>query len=433
MKQLKVIIVDREVGTLEWDQGQLRFHYSEAWRVDEQSYPLSISLPLSQAVHEHSSIEPVLWGLLPDNPLIVERWASRFNVSPRNVFGLLEHVGEECAGAAQYVRQDRVETILQPTTPSVQWLDKSGIAERLRTLRTEPSAARKASDRGHFSLAGAQPKTALLCAKGQWGIPEGRTPTTHILKPPSASYEALVENEHLCLALSRAMGIPCARSEILRFEDEVAIVVERFDRPSIQVSKGDPSDNTGLGRRILRVHQEDFCQALGRSPALKYQRDGGPAPKDLANLLRDHSSDPREDGQTLLDALLFNWLIVGTDAHAKNYSLLFTRGPRIRMAPLYDLASYLPYDDDPQRTRLAMKLGGKYRLRDITRYHLEKLADELALDPADVVERAARMAETLPQQVNRVWGKAGVEHPSAAKLADLLAARASDCLRLLNA
>ncbi|PTH92513.1 type II toxin-antitoxin system HipA family toxin, partial [Staphylococcus shinii] len=149
--------------------------------------------------------------------------------------------------------------------------------------------------------AGAQPKTALLLRDGRWSVPAGRTPTTHILKPPSDAFDGHAENEHFCLALARRLGLPAAHSDVRRFDGEAAIVVPRFDRIEYD-------------GQLLRVHQEDFCQALAISPTRKYQNEGGPSPEAIVDALRTHSSSPARDVDTFIDALAFNWLIAGTDA-----------------------------------------------------------------------------------------------------------------------
>src|SRR5262249_2084174 len=160
--------------------------------------------------------------------------------------------------------------------------------------------------------------------RGRWGVPSGRTPTTHILKPPMPELNGHVENEHFCLALARELGLPAAASDVRRFDKEIAIVVERYDRVQIR-------------GRLTRVHQEDICQRLGVRPARKYESEGGPGIRGIAELLRTHSSARDDDLATFLDAIAFNWLIAGSDAHAKNYSILLAGGGQVRLAPLYDL------------------------------------------------------------------------------------------------
>lgn len=426
---LLALFAGREVGVVRRERGnRLSFGYHEQWRSAPSAFPLSLSMPLAAAEHGHDAIAAFLWGLLPDNEFILQGWARRFKVSARNAFALLSHVGEDCAGAIQFVSPSRVEAVLVTGTPEVEWLDEAGVAERLRALRTDPAAWRIARDVGHFSLAGGQPKTALLHVRGRWGVPAGRTPTTHILKPPTGALDGHAENEHVCLALARALAIPAASSEVLRFQDEVAVVVERYDRQPLL----DPV----RGQVILRLHQEDLCQAIGLMPTSKYQDDGGPSSESVVELLRTHSSRPSEDVATFIDALAFNWLIAGTDGHAKNYSLLHGAGGRVRLAPLYDLASVLPYDDfEPQRVKLAMKVGGKYRLRDIGLHQWEKLARELRLDPETVVGQVAKLAGLVPGNVEEILERArvaGLTHGLIKKLGRALTMRSRQCLMALT-
>jgi serine/threonine-protein kinase HipA len=279
-------------------------------------------------------------------------------------------------------------------------------------LRQDPSATRRATDHGQFSLAGAQPKTALLQRDGRWGVPAGRTPTTHILKPPTTAFDGHAENEHFCLALARRLGLPATRSELHRFDGEPAIVVTRFDR----------IEQRG---QLLRVHQEDLCQALAVPPVRKYQSDGGPGPLAIIEVLRTHSSAPSRDVDTFIDALAFNWLVAGTDAHAKNYALLSGRGGRVRLAPLYDLGSALPYPALRQdKLAMAMKIGNTYRLRDIRRRHWESLLRDARVDIEAALARIASMAEALPDHASdlgRHMRDDGLDHPLLKSLPILLA------------
>jgi len=423
--RLLALHAGREVGAVQKGRGnRLTFRYREEWRSSPGAFPLSLSMPLAAADHGHEVITAFLWGLLPDNELILERWGRRFGVSARNAFALLAQVGEDCAGAIQFVRPERVDAVLASGAADIDWLDEKAVADRLRALRVDPAAWRIARDVGHFSLGGAQPKTALHHMNGRWGVPSGRTPTTHILKPPTVGLDGHVENEHVCLALARALRIPAASSEVMSFHDEVAIVVERYDRQATQRT-----------RAVVRVHQEDLCQALGLMPTSKYQNDGGPSPERVVDLLRTHSSNPREDVGTFVDALAFNWLIAGTDGHGKNYSVLHGPGGRLRLAPLYDLASVLPYDDfEPQRVRLAMKIGGKYRIRDIGRRQWERLAGDLRLDPEETVDRVVELARLVPERSSEVLQIArskGLTHPILEKLGRALMARSEQCLSTL--
>jgi len=422
--ELVALLGGKEVGRVRKDtRGRLTFVYDEGWRQAPDAYPLSLSMPLAAEEHGPSAVGAFLWGLLPDNERVIDRWAAKFQVSARNVFALISHVGEDCAGAVQFVTPDRLDAIRSGKEDEVEWLDELDIAKRLQTLRDDPAAWRLPRDTGQFSLAGAQPKTALLLQNGRWGIPCGRIPTTHILKPPTGHFDGHAENEHICLMLARKLGLPVAETKVMRFEEEIAIAVERYDR---QFSANE----------IVRVHQEDVCQALGIMPTKKYQNEGGPSPADIVELLRTYSTDREDDVDTFVEALGFSWLIAGTDAHAKNYSLLLDSGPHVRLAPLYDIASILPYDQvDMHKIKLAMKVGGEYRLSQIGLRQWQKFARETRVDADELIERLTFMANQLPDAVNAARARAhqeGLDNAIIERLATQLIERAGTCQRTLS-
>jgi serine/threonine-protein kinase HipA len=404
------------------NNGRLKFLYEEAWRAADDAFPLSLSMPLTSLEHSHERIDAFLWGLLPDNPTVLDNWGRQFQVSPRNAFALLSHVGEDCAGAVQFIPPERVAALLAKRADRVLWLTEQEVAERLRILRADHSAWRLQGDTGLFSLAGAQPKTALLFEKDRWGVPSGRTPTTHILKPPVGALAGFIVNEHLCLQLARRLEFPTANSRVMSFDGERAIVVERFDR----------------ARRAegwLRIHQEDLCQALGVHPSRKYQHDGGPGPKAIVELIRNHSSAPNDDVVTFVDALAFNWLIAGTDAHAKNYGVLIAPG-RVRLAPLYDVASVLPYPRfDVNRVKLAMKIGERYRMSEIRRGDWLKAAVQMQLDSDSLLERITHMAEAISELAPETGAElkhAGLTDAIVDRLVTRLVGRAHWCLKRIG-
>ena len=421
MNELIVLLAEKEVGRVKQDpRGRLKFIYNDTWREARGAYPLSLSMPLAASEHPHSVIDAFIWGLLPDNQLIIERWARKFQVSPRNAFALISNVGEDCAGAVQFVKPDRLKTLLSDTGDII-WLEEKDIAERLKSLREDHAAWRRPGDTGQFSLAGAQPKTALLFQGGKWGIPSGRIPTTHIIKPPTGAFDGHAENEHFCLTLARAVGMPTASSGVKHFDGEIAIIVERYDRRTVD-------------DKVYRIHQEDMCQALGIPPTIKYQNEGGPDIAQTVALLRENSSAYQEDVKTFVDAIIFNWLIGGTDAHAKNYSLLIGTGGRVRLAPLYDIASILPYDEyDIMKIKLAMKVGGKYRIRDISSRSWEKLSEELRLNSEEVADRIRTMADNISNEAKAIrdeLAQTGITHPVINRLTKRLSANAAKCRRL---
>ena len=353
-------------------------------------------------------------------------WA-RVCYSESSSTNLVPVVGEDCAGAVQFVRSDRLENLLaEGTEPKVSWMSSNELNERVAAVVADASATRLGTDTGQFSLAGAQPKLALYfdSKKKRWGVPEGRTPTTHILKPATGAYDGQVENEHFCLRLAAELGFPTARSRVMTCDETPVIVIERYDR----------LEKNGIVRRI---HQEDFCQAAGIRPQLKYQNQGGPSPKAIGEILRVFSSSPEEDVVRFIDTLIFHWLTAGPDAHAKNYSILIAPGARARLAPLYDLASALPYPQQipPRKATMAMKIGSNYRIQQIRRRDWEKLARELRLTPSGVLDRIADLAGRIPggaEAVAKTIHKEGVRHPVISRIVEQMGEHITRCADALS-
>jgi serine/threonine-protein kinase HipA len=420
-KLLAVLLGGARIGTMTEKDGEFGFSYDEGYRLGWQATPLSLSMPLSSVSHFDPVVRAFIWGLLPDNERVIERWAREYQVSPRNPFALLRHVGADCAGAVQFAPPDEADALLAGDG-AVDWLTETEIGSRLRTLRRDPTAWH-ISTTGQFSLAGAQAKTALYFDPEQgWGEPRGAVPTTHILKPGVTGFDDHDLNEHLCLRAARVLGLDAVSSEVISFDGERAIVVERYDR------------RRGEGGVLQRVHQEDMCQALGVPPTAKYQNEGGPSPEQIAALLREWSQ-PGPGGQDeaaerFLDALAFNWIIAGTDAHAKNYSVLLA-GPQVRLAPLYDVASALPYDDMYlPKLKLAMRIGGEYVIGKIGGRHWRELARVVGSDPDRIVERiddlAARVADAFAEATSSEPVRA-LRSELPEKLLDRVATRAPQC------
>jgi serine/threonine-protein kinase HipA len=420
-EEIVALLDGKEAGRVHHERGRLYFVYDDAWRNAEDAYPLSLSMPLAAKEHGRGVTEAYLWGLLPDNGHVLDRWAAKFHVSARNAFALISHVGEDCAGAVQFVTPERLAAIHSGKEDEVEWLDEADVAKRLQALRADHAAWRLPRDTGQFSLAGAQPKTALLLQNGRWGVPAGRLPTTHILKPPTGQLAGQAENEHLCLRLARALGLPAAQSEVMRFGDEIAIVIERYDRLQ-------------SGNAVVRIHQEDVCQALGIMPTKRYQNEGGPSPNTIADLLRTYSTDRTADVDTFVAALGFNWLIAGVDGHAKNFSLLLgTR--RARLAPLYDVASVLPHDTfELRKVKAAMKIGGEYKLGQIGLRQWQKFARRTRVNADELIERLASMARQLPDEAisaSAVMREQGLDAAIVERLTGQLIERARACERTL--
>jgi serine/threonine-protein kinase HipA len=369
------------VGTLDAaDRRSLRFTYDPDYAAGPASTPLSVSMPLRISPYQHATIHPYLWGLLPDNDRVLERWAREFGCSPTDVAGLLRGIGGDVAGAAQYVAP---HTTPEESLPGdVEWLSDDDVAQFLRDLRRDTTTWRPHPE-GRWSLAGAQAKIALLYdqAADRWGIPCGSTPTTHIVKPAIGGLDDFDINEHLCLAAARRAGLIAATTSIRTFGDQRALVVERYDRIV---------DDSGA---VVRVHQEDLCQALSVHPDRKYELDGGPGAEQLGRLIREVAGD--RDVARFFDAVVYNWLVLATDGHAKNYSLLLS-GHQVRLAPLYDIASALAHLDHPRKARMAHKIGGENRPTFIQRRHWERMARSLGLGSDEAHARITALAARLP-------------------------------------
>lgn len=390
MSELLAVIEAEVIGRLVADRaGRIAFTYDEKWLEAERAHSLSISMPLAKIVYPQRAVLPYLWNLLPENPNVLQRWGQQYHVSPANPFKLLVHVGADVPGAAQFIPSERLDEI-QSDHPAIDWMTIDELAERLRQLRADVAAVRRPGDIGKMSLPGAQAKTAFYWDERtmRWGVPGGRAPTTHIIKPCIPGFNGLVENEHLCQDIAARLGMPAARSRVLQL-DESYIVVERYDRLP-------PSPDSPF---VQRIHQEDMCQALGLMPSRKYQEDGGPGISAIVTLIRRVSSDPQTDVDRFLQANMLNWLIGGTDAHAKNYSLLIGAADEIRLAPLYDISSQLPYQELVAQ-RMSMKIGDCYDVARVSIADWRKLARTCSVPEDRVVAMLTGVARELPDHIS---------------------------------
>lgn len=420
---LVVLLDDAIAGTLtRLPSGRLRFDYDDDYRSRPSPTPLSVSISPLVRSHPDGAIAPWLWGLLPDNQAVLDRWAREFHVSATSPFSMLATpIGHDCPGAVRFATPDAVGDVTD-RTGQVTWLTEDQVAQRLRDLREDSTAWLGRDFTGQFSLAGAQAKTALLHHDGRWGVPSGAVATSHILKPAVAGLDDHDLNEHLCLAAARRAGLVAARTRVAEFGGESAIVVDRYDRRP-------------LDAQLARIHQEDICQALSIPPARKYQNEGGPGPQDVARLFRT-AMPPRVADDAIwrfFDALAWNWLIAGTDAHAKNYSLLLAGGD-VRLAPLYDVASALPYGTDERKLRFAMKIGGDYRVY-ARRNPWGKAADDLGVDPERALARVRQLAARAPDAFADAASApevASLQRPLPDRLADLIADRVDGCVAILD-
>jgi serine/threonine-protein kinase HipA len=380
MTSLDVYLHRDLIGSLERDeQARLSFRYRSEW-VEQGGEQLSLSLPLREEPFDDAECRPFFAGLLPEGEFL-RSIARFFQISAENPFSVLREIGGECAGAVSLAPPEIMPPFLNAAGP--RWLE-DGDLERLLEGMPSPALLPDAGEEGEgsrLSLAGTRDKLPVLCEGDRLGITRGRPPSTHIIKKPIAELEAMVANEAYCLALAAAAGLETATATPVAAGRQEGLLVRRYDRRH--------SDS----EEVRRIHQEDFCQALGVLPDLKYQNEGGPGIGACARLLREHAFAPAVDLPAFLDALLFNLLIGNTDAHGKNFSLLLDGEGAPKLAPLYDLFSARAYW--PFRRKMAMKYGGEYRADRIRGRHLDRLADELEFGPAAVRRRVREACERV--------------------------------------
>ena len=379
-RYLDVFLGSSKVGVLEQDDhGALVFGYEPAWLTSPRAVPLSVSLPLREARYPSRECRPFFAGLLPEEAN--RKGVARvFGVSERNDFALLERIGAECAGAVSVLPTGEIP---RAGVASYRQIDPDELGEKLSSLPQAPMLA--GEDGIRLSLAGAQSKAAVAMRDGAYLLPLDGSPSTHILKPDSDRFPGLVGNEFFCMSLAAGLGLDVASVEI-----EVAGGV-RF----LQVSRYDRRPDGAGGWQ--RIHQEDFCQALGIAPELKYQGEGGPGWKDCFELVRAHSTAPALDVLRLFDAAVFNFLIGNNDAHGKNFSFMYDDG-ETRLAPLYDLVSTELYPG--LSLRMAMKIGKEKEAAQVRMKHWLTFCEDARLSSTMAVKRMCTLAFKAKQQAS---------------------------------
>jgi serine/threonine-protein kinase HipA len=389
-------------------RGDMELEYASTWLTSPRGRPISLSLPfnLNNEVLRGDNVAHYFEGLLPDSDAIRRRVATRFKTGSLEAFDLLAAIGRDCVGALQLLPDGEVPTGIERVDGVV--LDDEAIERHLLETVTPGrfGTATTPDDDFRISLAGAQEKDAFLRWNGQWMKPRGATPTTHIFKLPlgliggrQADFTTSVDNEWLCLRIFKAFGLPTAQAAIATFGQQRVLVVERFDR--LVASNG---------MQLLRLMQEDFCQATGTSPLIKYENEGGPGLMAMFTLAQQ-SLDAQRDLRTLMASQILFWMLRAPDGHAKNFSIQLQAGMagRFRLTPIYDVMSALPVMGDgpnqwaPQEIKLAMALLGKnrhYHVRDIERRHFNSTAKKVGYgENAEALldELIARTPEVVAQ------------------------------------
>lgn len=357
-RSLDVYLGDRHVGNLyRPGSGRLAFQYDDTVAAQSPGeLLLSASLPVQVERFSNSETRPFFEGLLPEGA-VREQIARERGVSVQNAFGLLAEIGAECAGAVVIVPDG--QQLADADTSSVRWLSDEELADALANLPAHPLGG---GTDVRVSLGGVQQKLIVTRApSGRFGQPLGGAPSTHIIKPSIAGWTDIATNEAFCLRVARCCGLTTATSETTEIGGTSCLVVQRFDRTLTN------------DMRIVRLHQEDFCQALGVLPDAKYEFEEGPSVARVVAALREISAVPAPDVNTFLRAVAINYLVGNSDAHGKNYAVLYDPVAGARMAPLYDIVSTAVYEVTP---KMAMFIGGEEQPTAVSEDSWRRLAEE---------------------------------------------------------
>lgn len=405
---LTVAMNGEVVGTLYRDnRGAMSFQYAPEWVSEPGSRAISLSLPLGHSRIKGSEVINFFSNLLPDSEAIIARMQARFRVETTHPFDLLASVGRDCVGAIQLYPPDTdiptvMETLAEP-------LDEAQIEQLLEGYQEAPLGMAEDAD-FRISIAGAQEKTALLWYQNCWQRPLGSTPTSDIFKLPigriiqnNIDLSESCENEWLCLRIAKAFGFDVANADLATFGSKKVLIVQRFDR---RWSKS--------GEWLLRLPQEDFCQALGIAPALKYESHGGPGIADAMGLLLGSRLATKDREQFFKSQILF-WMLAAIDGHGKNFSIFIEPASSFRMTPLYDVMSAFPIFESggiaAKKAKMGMALQGKNK-----QYHFTMIQPRHFISTADHVgfpkDAAVRLMQDMAAMTEMVIATVASELPA---------------------
>jgi len=369
------------------DAGRVEFQYAPGWLSDGEAMPISIRLPLRPEPFDNDTCRIFFGNLLPEGrtrALIT----GKLGISESNDFKLLEVLGGECAGALSILPEGQEAS----ASGSYEPLSRKDLDTMIEEMPQNPLLLSHEDIR--LSLAGAQQKIPLYYEDGKFFLPHGSYPSSHILKPAIPDFESIVENEAYCMQLARQLEFPVPACAVIGGKHPFYLI-ERYDR------------RRGPDGKLVRLHQEDFCQALGYSYGRKYEADGGPGMKACLDLIDAQSNQPALDKMIMLRWTIFNYLIGNCDAHAKNLSMLIARED-YRLSPLYDLLSTRVYGKLSQK--FAMRLGGQYRSDWVSKEHWEKLAGEAGIGAKAVFDLCRELGEKAPAAADMLSRSFTKEH-----------------------
>ena len=376
--------------------GLLQFSYDQAWLKKPGATILSRSLPLQDQVFPGNKARPFFAGLLPEEQPR-KTIAKILGISDTNDFAMLARIGGECAGAVSLLPEGGVPT--DPKDTRHRELTKSELIQIIDELPSRPLMAGEEGLR--LSLAGAQDKLPIILHNNKIGLPLAGSPSTQILKPEPSNFPGLATNEVVSMILARTVGLNTPKVEYRLIGNKPCILIQRYDRVTAE---------NGI---TTRIHQEDFCQALGLPPERKYQAEGGPTLSDCISLLQNWSTTPVLDIPHFINGQIFNVLIGNTDAHGKNFSLLYSGGKQM-LAPYYDLVSTLAW---PNLSRnLAMKIGGCKSVNAFTIGDWKKMAKKNSLGWPMIRERMVKICHSVLTELDEVQAQTVKYNKSMATL-----------------
>lgn len=379
-RELSVRLHGQPVGMLRLHSGSMQFNYEQA-----ATRALSLSMPIRQDPYKSKACEAFFGGLLPEDPDKKKTIATIFGINSNSSFSLLEEIGVDCAGAVSLLQLSApvIDDQFQPVSGSP--LSEEQLHDHLRELPSKPLLAGVEGIR--ISLAGAQEKAALSLIDNVLNVPSPGVPTTHILKPRIGALEQSVANEYFCMSLAKKIGLKTATVHFRKAGDIEYLLVERYDR------------NYTDDRHIRRIHQEDFCQALGIVSTKKYEADGGPSLRDCFAIV-DNLSFPAVDKVELLKRVLFNFIVGNADCHAKNFSLLHHEDGQIKLAPAYDVLCTAIYSK--LTTHTAMSIGGESELNSIRYRHWEKFCKQTNILPSALRRTANDISKHIESELPKL-------------------------------
>jgi serine/threonine-protein kinase HipA len=394
---LIVYLNAQPIGELRQEGSALSFCYEESYLAKSDALPLSLNLPLQKILFDDPSSRAFFANLLPEGE-VRNQIARQLGISAGNIFGLLAAIGGDCAGAVSLLPRG----VLPRRGKNYRAVTEVELSKRLDDLPAHPLLSGEKGVR--LSLAGAQNKLPIYWDGNSYHIPQENSPSSHILKTAMPQLNDTVINEAFCMNLANRSGLPVPDAEAVEINGKLVYRVARYDRYLM-------TDGT-----LKRLHQEDFCQAIGVSPELKYENEGGPGFKDCFKLVAKWSDEPALDSLLLLRWSLYNFLIGNADAHAKNLSFLYTDG-KIRLAPFYDLLATAVYVR--LNNKFAMNIGGQKDPRYLMSQHLARFADDSGIALRTVNDELNKLIRRLESEITALAGEYNARFGSLAIIGDI--------------